>query len=489
MTSLCGFENLVLPDTTLYAGNEPLKTTDVEHDEDPCSSAVFTDIPIASKADVDAVVSTANAAFCHASWRNLAPLQRERLLHRFADAIEADLPRLAALEALDTGKPVAIAEAVDIPAAVAWLRMYAGWPSKLGGRTGALAATAGDFHVYTRREPVGVVAAITPWNFPIVLSMWKIAPALAAGCTVILKPAAETPLTALRLAEIAREIGFPTGVFQVITGNRATGAALACHPDVAKVAFTGSTATGQAILQASIPDLKRVTLELGGKSPSIICHDADLDRAVGQAAMACFFNTGQICYGGTRLYVHRSIYERVLDGVSAIAAAQRMGASADRTSQLGPLISAGHFDKVSGFVERAVASGLETAGAPIEVPERGHYFAPTIFRDVEPEAEIAREEVFGPVLTTAAFDDLDEAIALANASTYGLAAHVWTRDLSTAHHTAARLDAGTVFINCILLADPSFPFGGMKRSGIGRENGPEGLEPYFEPKSVVMALS
>jgi acyl-CoA reductase-like NAD-dependent aldehyde dehydrogenase len=489
MTNLCGFDDLLLPDLTLYAGDEPLKTVDLEDDEDPCSGMVFAQIPSASPADVDAVVAAAQAAFAHSSWRDLAPLQREKLLHRFADAIEAELPHLAALEALDTGKPVVLAEAVDIPAAVAWLRTYAGWPSKLSGQAASLASTRGDFHAYTRREPVGVVAAVTPWNFPLVLAMWKIAPALAAGCTVILKPASETPLTALRIAKIARQIGFPRGVLQVVTGGRSTGAALASHPGVAKVAFTGSTATGKAILQASIPDFKRITLELGGKSPSIICKDADLDRAVGQAATACFFNSGQICYGGTRLYVHRSLYERVLEGVTAVAAAQRLGPSADRTSHMGPLISARHFERVSGYVERARQSGLETTGDAAAVPEQGYYFAPTIFRDVGPEAEIVREEVFGPVLTAAPFDDLDEAIALANASPYGLAAHVWTRDLGTAHHAAARLEAGTVFVNCILLADPAFPFGGMKHSGLGRESGPQGLDGYLETKSVVMALS
>jgi acyl-CoA reductase-like NAD-dependent aldehyde dehydrogenase len=288
-----GFAGLVLPDLSLRAGGELLPTTATLSDEDPCSGKGFAEIPVASAADVDAIVHASVRASRSATWRDLAPLQRERILHRFADAIEADLPRLAALEALDTGKPVSLAAAIDIPAAVSWLRTYAGWPSKLAGTSGTLAATPGNFHCYTRREPVGVVAAITPWNFPIVLSMWKIAPALAAGCTIVLKPAPETPLSALRLAEIARDVGFPEGVFQVVTGDATTGAALAAHPQVAKVAFTGSTATGQAILKASVPDIKRVTLELGGKSPSIICKDADLDKAIPQAAMACFFNSGR----------------------------------------------------------------------------------------------------------------------------------------------------------------------------------------------------
>jgi acyl-CoA reductase-like NAD-dependent aldehyde dehydrogenase len=486
--SIAGFEGLKLPDLSIRAGLDTLNTTNTLIDEDPCSGEAIAEIPIASAAHVDAVVEASSTAFRAASWRELAPLQRERLLHRFADAIEADLPRLAALEALDTGKPVSQAAAVDIPAALSWLRTYAGWPSKLAGTCAALAATPGHYHCYTRREPVGVVAAITPWNFPIVLSMWKIAPALAAGCTVVLKPAAETPLTALRLAEIAREVGFPTGVLQVVTGDAATGAALASHPRVAKVAFTGSTATGQAILKASVPDLKRVTLELGGKSPSIICEDADLEKAIPEAAMGCFFNAGQVCYAGTRLYVHGSIYDQVVEGVAAIGRAQKMGRSSDPESQLGPLISARHHEKVRGFVARAAEAGIESVGPTAQVPDTGHYFAPTILRDVAADAEIARHEVFGPVLTTARFDDIDEAVALANDSAYGLAAHVWTRNLSVAHHAAAKLQAGTVFVNCILLADPAFPFGGVKRSGIGRENGPDVFAAYLEPKSVVMSL-
>jgi aldehyde dehydrogenase (NAD+)/phenylacetaldehyde dehydrogenase len=319
--------------------------------------------------------------------------------------------------------------------------------------------------------------------------MWKIAPALAAGCTVVLKPAPETPLSALRLVELAREVGFPPAVLSVVTGDGATGAALASHPRIAKVAFTGSTATGQAILKASVRDLKRITLELGGKSPSIVCADADLATAIPQAAMGCFFNSGQVCYAGTRLYVHRSIYEQVLEGVVAVGASQKLGRSAGRESQLGPLISARQFERVSGFVDRAKAAGIEAMVSAVAVPEKGFYYPPTVLRDVPADAEVARDEIFGPVLATAPFDEIEEAIDRANDSAFGLAAHVFTRDLNIAHRAAAAIEAGTVFVNCILLADPAFPFGGMKMSGIGRENGSEVLDAYLEPKSVVMALA
>ena len=482
------FADLALPDLRIWAGLDALSPASTCGLEDPCTGEIFAEASVADAATVDTVVAAAQLALRDPAWRNLPPLARERLLHRLADAMEADLPRLSGLEALDTGKPISIVQAVDIPAAIGWLRAYAGWPSKIAGRAGPLAVTPGPHHVYTRREPVGVVAAITPWNFPLVLAMWKIAPALAAGCTVVLKPAAETPLSALRLAELARQVGFPAGVLSVVTGDGATGAALAAHAGVAKVAFTGSTATGQTILAASVPDLKRVTLELGGKSPSIICADADLAQAVPQAAMGCFFNSGQVCYAGTRLYSHRSVYEQVLEGLAAVGATQAFGSSLDPASQFGPLISARQHARVTGYVDRALAAGIARVGRDPPLPERGYYFAPTVLRDVPPDAEIAREEVFGPVLAVTPFDDLDQAIALANDSPYGLAAHVWTRDLATAHSAAARIEAGTVFVNCILAADPAFPFGGMKRSGLGRENGPEVLDAYLEDKSVVMAL-
>lgn len=488
MNAISGFSGLRLPELSLRAGGDKLQAATTLPDEDPCLERVFADIPAADAHDVDQIVQGAKRALVDPAWRDLAPAARARLLNRLADAVEADSKRLAALESLDTGKPLAIAEAVDIPAVVAWFRYYAGWADKLQGDAGGLLGMSGGFHAYTRREPIGVVAAICPWNFPLVLAVWKIAPALAAGCTVVLKPAPETPLSSLRLAEILIETGFPAGVLSVATGGVQVGEALVAHPDIAKVAFTGSTRAGQAIMASASAGLKPVTLELGGKSPVIVCKDADLERAVPQIAASAFFNAGQVCYAGTRLLVHHSLYEEVVSRVAVAGAAMQMGAASDPASQLGPLISGRQRMRVEGFVDRALHAGIRRVETQTTLPEHGYFFAPTVLRDVPLDAEIMREEVFGPVLSTASFDDLDTAVAAANDSEYGLAAHVFTTDLKTAHETAARLEAGTVFVNCALLADPGFPFGGRKRSGIGRENGREAIEAYLETKSVITAL-
>ncbi|MGQ0893954.1 aldehyde dehydrogenase family protein [Acinetobacter johnsonii] len=479
-----------LPELALYAGNKALNVEHTFQDINPCDESLIANIPKASVDDLNQIVAGAKQAFHRPDWKDITPLQRENLIRCFADAIEKDSARLANLESLDAGKPFTITQAVDIPAVVAWLKYYAGWASKIMGTAGSLSNVAGSFHAYSRREPIGVVAAITPWNFPSVLSMWKIAPALAAGCCIVLKPASDTPLTALRLAEIAREVGFPEGVFNVVTGNSEIGNALATHPDIAKVAFTGSTQTGRSILQASVADFKRVTLELGGKSPVILHKDADLDKAIPSIAMGCFFNTGQVCYAGTRLYVHEEIYDEVLDRLATFTKNLKIGASDDPATQLGPVVNARQQQSIAAFLAEAEQQGIEALDlSTIDLPSQGFYVRPAILKHVPADAKIMKEEVFGPVLATAAYHDLDEAIQLSNDSVYGLAAHLWTRDLAIAHQVSAELEAGTVFVNCALLADPNFPFGGFKQSGIGRENGQEVLDAYLESKSVIMALN
>lgn len=480
----------LLPELALYAGSKKLDVNQTFQDINPCDETLIAHIPKASVEDLNAIVAVAKQGLNSTAWHEVAPLQRENLIRRFADAIEKDSTRLAQLESIDAGKPISITQTVDIPAVVAWLKYYAGWASKIMGSAGELSNVAGSFHAYSRRQPVGVVAAITPWNFPSVLSMWKIAPALATGCCIVLKPASDTPLTALRLAEIAREIGFPEGVFNVVTGNSDIGHALATHPDIAKVAFTGSTQTGRSILQASIADFKRVTLELGGKSPVILHKDADLDKAIPTIAMGCFFNTGQVCYAGTRLYVHHDIYDEVLERLIAFTKTLKIGSSDDPNTQLGPVVNARQQHSIQEFLNKAEQQGIESLDlSAMTLPEQGFYVRPAILKNVPAHAAIMKEEVFGPVLATAAYQSLDEAIQLSNESIYGLAAHLWTQDLSIAHQVSAALDAGTVFVNCALLADPNFPFGGFKQSGIGRENGQEVLDAYLESKSVIMALS
>ncbi|WP_317928469.1 aldehyde dehydrogenase family protein [Halioxenophilus sp. WMMB6] len=474
----------------LHAGYDALSLQGCYNNVNPSNGEVFLEIPEANESAVDAIIDSAYSTAFDPAWRYMAPLQREQLLTRWADLIEDDLANLAALESLDTGKPVTLAETVDVQTTLSWLRTYAGWPTKLTGQSTHMAGQSIDqFHSFTQREPVGVVAAITPWNFPMVLAMWKLAPALASGCTVVLKPAPETPLSALRLWELAKQAGFPAGAFSVVTGGPEVGAALTSHPKISKIAFTGSSRTGQKILASSIPDFKRVTLELGGKSPSIITASANLDKAIPEAAMACFFNSGQVCYAGTRLYVHSSRYSQVLEGLATLADTLKLGPGWDRNSQLGPLISEVHLQKVTGMVLGAEQEGATLVNQPQAVTGGGFFYAPRIYTDVHPTSQIAREEIFGPVLVVTPFDEIDEAIELANESPYGLAAHVWSERLSEAHEYINRLQVGSVFVNCMLMADPTLPFGGMKASGIGRENGEAVFDAYLETKSAVISLS
>jgi acyl-CoA reductase-like NAD-dependent aldehyde dehydrogenase len=457
---------------------------------DPCTEKPYADIPIANHAVVDEIVSKAHARFRSPEWQNISPLGREKLMHALADAIDRDSEYLAKLESLDTGRPISVTETVDIPLASMWLRTYAGWPTKMYGKSGSLAGSGPEFLAYTTRRPVGVVVAIVPWNFPLILAMFKIGPALAAGCTIVVKPPLEAPHSLLRLQELAIQAGIPQGVISVVTGDgETTGQALIQHPLVRKIAFTGSTQTGQHLLAQSVPDLKRITLELGGKSPSIIMPDANLNLAIPNAIAGAFFNSGQVCYAGTRLYVHRSLYDQVVEGIQSGASGIKFGMSDDRSSEMGPLISARQYQSVSNMINNAKVSGADIIHCDTQIPDSGYFYKPTLICNAHEQSEIMKQEVFGPAVSVTPFDDDEQALHMANDSPFGLAAYVWTQNLAKAHNMANALDVGTVFVNCVLKADPAFPFGGTKMSGIGRECGWEALDAYTETKSIIMDIS
>ncbi|HYM46189.1 MAG TPA: aldehyde dehydrogenase family protein [Solirubrobacteraceae bacterium] len=454
---------------------------------DPSSGREIARVAHAGPEDVAAAVAAARAAF--GAWSVTAAAERERLLFALAQAVEAHAEELAQIESLDNGKPVKLAQFVDVRGAASHLRYFAGWPTKIEGAVLPVAAGPG-MHCYTRREPVGVCAQIIPWNFPLLMASWKLAPALAAGCTVVLKPAEQTPLSALRLGELALEVGFPPGVVNVLTGDGDTGAALVEHPGVEKIAFTGSTAVGREIGSKAGRALKRVTLELGGKSPNIILPDADVDAAVAGAFQAIYFNSGQACNAGSRLFAPAERFDEIVSALAERAAATPLGPGLDPGTQLGPLISAEQHERVLGYIEsgRAENAELVTGGDAALTDSGGFYISPTLFSTTSDDLTIAREEIFGPVLVASPYDSLEEVAARANAGEYGLAAGVWTRDVSNAHRLAALLRAGMVYVNTWGAVDPSAPFGGFKASGVGREHGRDGLDAYLESKTVWMAL-
>lgn len=456
----------------------------------PATGEVLTQVAAASAADVDRAVSAARQAFDDVTgpWRKMSASERGRLLWKFADLIEKNIDEIAELETLDNGKPIFESRYVDLPMVVDVFRYYAGWATKIHGDT---VNTFDHAFTFTVREPVGVVAAIVAWNFPLLLTSWKLGPALAAGCTVVLKPAEQTPLTALRIGQLAVEAGFPPGVLNIVTGGPETGKALVQHAGVDKVAFTGSTVVGKEIMRSSADTLKRVTLELGGKSPNIVFADADIDTAVKGALNGIFYGKGEVCCAGSRLFVEQKAHDEFVEKLVARAKKLQPGDPLDPKTRLGAIVSEQQMKTVLGFIEAGKSEGasLLTGGNRVKLDGgKGFFIEPTIFGDVKNDMKIAQEEIFGPVLATLTFDDLEQVAAIANQNPYGLAAAIWTKDVKKAHTLSKRLRAGTVWINTYGLMDAALPFGGYKQSGFGRELGAQAMDHYTETKSVWMQL-
>lgn len=459
---------------------------------DPATDQVVAHVAEGDAADVDLAVKAARKAFDGGPWSKMTASDRSRLIWRVGELIEENADQLAQLETLDNGKPLGIARAADVALAADMFRYMAGWATKIEGNTIPLNvpyAPGGEFHAFTLKEPIGVVGQIIPWNFPLLMAAWKLAPALAAGCTIVLKPAEQTPLSAIRLGELIQEAGIPDGVVNIITGfGETAGAAIAAHDQIDKVAFTGSTEVGKLIIGAAAGNLKKVTLELGGKSPNVVYDDADLDMAIAGAADAIFFNQGQVCSAGSRLFVQKGIYDDVVAGVGEIASNLKVGSGFDASTQMGPLVSREQHDRVTSFLKAGADQGAEAIAGGSAIDGPGYFVQPTVLKHATVDMSVVREEIFGPVVAAMPFDDDGDLIAQANDSAYGLASGIWTRDISKAHRFAKAVKAGTVWINCYSIFDAALPFGGYKQSGWGREMGHAALENYLQTKSVCISL-
>jgi phenylacetaldehyde dehydrogenase len=458
---------------------------------DPATEEPLAECAAGDKEDIDRAVKAARKAFEGGAWRRMTPSERGRAIWKLADLIEKHGEDFAQLETLDNGKPISVARVADVPLVVDHFRYYAGWATKVEGETIPVSIPGMHVMTYALREPVGVVGQIIPWNFPLLMAAWKLGAALACGNTVVLKPAEQTPLSALRLGELLDEAGIPPGVVNIVTGfGETAGAALAAHPDVDKVAFTGSTEVGHEIMRAAAGNLKRVSLELGGKSPNIIFADADIEQAAAGAAAAIYFNHGQCCCAGSRLFIEKPVYDKVMPQLVEFSEKIKIGPGMDPTSEMGPLVSSEQFKRVTGLMETGKQQGAKVAtggGRPKKL-DKGYFVAPTVFTDVKPDMNIVRDEIFGPVVCAVPFTDPDEVVKAGNDTEYGLAAAVWTKDINKAHRMAASLRAGTVWINCYNMFDAAAPFGGYKQSGFGREMGKAALELYTQIKTVWVNL-